>query len=440
MVKTDGGAIYTWRAENDPTLFTNRIIEDNICVNSSILGNIGTAFEFDTPQTYGIYMDGYSENLIIRRNTVANVLTSGIRMNTPRNIATENNTVYNCQYAQFSIEYFELRPDGPHNLSWKNNIFVAKADTQRCHYYLSPNDDIAANSTADSNYYARPIADGSTISRVIYNGQYCGPNEPCVETRHTLAQWKAAYPGRDQHSLKSPITITSENDLRFEYNETPVNKTISLGRNYIDVKGVSYPGTIILLPYTSAVLIKSDDTPNLPPVANAGNDQTITLPASAAAPDGSASSDPDGIIVSYLWTRIDGPTQYTIVSPNQPRTEIKNLVLGTYRFELKVTDNAGLIDRDTVTINVTDETIRIQTYPNPAGTSIFISITSTDFNTLTGIIIYNAIGSAVYKEQLKRNQFVTIREIDMSRFANGLYFLEITADSKTRRVIKFIKQ
>ena len=58
--------------------------------------------------------------------------------------------------------------------------------------------------------------------------------------------------------IKSPKTITDINDLRFEYNTTSSNKTISLDANYIDVKNVSYNGTITLAPYTSLVLIKND--------------------------------------------------------------------------------------------------------------------------------------------------------------------------------------
>lgn len=350
VIKTDGGAIYTWRAENDPNSYSNRIIEDNICINSSVLGNIGTVFEFETPQTYGIYIDGFSENVLIRRNTVANVLTSGIRMNTPRNINIENNTVYNSQHTQLSIDYFSLRPNGPHNLTWKNNVFMAKADTQRCHYYLSPVDDISANSTADSNYYARPVADNNTISRVIYSG-YCG-NQPCIETFHTLAEWQSAYPGRDQHSRKSPVSITSENDLRFEYNDTPLDKIIPLGRNFIDVRGANYPGTITLAPYTSTILIKNGDTLNLLPIANAGADQVITLPTNNTILDGLASSDPDGTISAYAWTKIAGPSSGIISSPFSANTSITGLVQGIYLFEITITDDKAAIDKDTVQVIV----------------------------------------------------------------------------------------
>jgi lysophospholipase L1-like esterase len=91
---------------------------------------------------------------------------------------------------------------------------------------------------------------------------------------------------------------------------------------------------------------------NLPPVARAGADQTITLPATSTQVDGTLSSDDDGTIVSYQWTKIAGPATFNIVSPNSAITTIDNLVQGNYSFELRVTDNESGEDADTVNITV----------------------------------------------------------------------------------------
>jgi hypothetical protein len=93
-------------------------------------------------------------------------------------------------------------------------------------------------------------------------------------------------------------------------------------------------------------------TSNQPPLAVAGPDQTIVLPTNLVTLDGSASSDPNNNISSYLWTKIYGPTSYTIVSAHSVQTQINNLELGNYLFELKVTDSNGLMDTDTLMILV----------------------------------------------------------------------------------------
>ncbi len=103
---------------------------------------------------------------------------------------------------------------------------------------------------------------------------------------------------------------------------------------------------------TVQVIINDPSILNRPPVANAGTDQTITLPANTITLNGSGSTDPDNNITSYLWTKISGPTSFNIVNANAVQTQITNLVEGIYQFELKVTDAGGLFDRDTVQVSV----------------------------------------------------------------------------------------
>ncbi len=91
---------------------------------------------------------------------------------------------------------------------------------------------------------------------------------------------------------------------------------------------------------------------NQPPIANAGPDQSITLPVNTANLNGSSSSDPNNNITTYAWTKIVGPSPFNIINPNAVQTQVTNLVQGTYQFELKVTDAGALFDRDTVAITV----------------------------------------------------------------------------------------
>ncbi|SEW50287.1 PKD domain-containing protein [Chitinophaga arvensicola] len=92
---------------------------------------------------------------------------------------------------------------------------------------------------------------------------------------------------------------------------------------------------------------------NKPPVANAGSNITIALPTNTVQLDGSASSDPDGSIAAYKWTKVSGPDGAVIVSDAAAKTAVNNLVQGVYVFELTVTDNIGAsaTSRVTVTVN-----------------------------------------------------------------------------------------
>lgn len=66
------------------------------------------------------------------------------------------------------------------------------------------------------------------------------------------------------------------------------------------------------------------------PIAVAGPDQVITLPVDSISLDGSSSSDPDGKISDYLWTKISGPASFNIVKPSDSISKVKILVVGTY--------------------------------------------------------------------------------------------------------------
>ncbi len=99
------------------------------------------------------------------------------------------------------------------------------------------------------------------------------------------------------------------------------------------------------------VTITVNPAANAAPIANAGGNQSITLPTSSTSVDGSASTD-DIAIVTYLWTKFSGPTGGTISTPNSVTTNITALQAGTYVFRLRVTDGSGLFDEDDVTIIV----------------------------------------------------------------------------------------
>jgi hypothetical protein len=91
------------------------------------------------------------------------------------------------------------------------------------------------------------------------------------------------------------------------------------------------------------------------PIAIAGPDQVTpvtTLPASILL-DGSASSDPNGLVLSYHWTQISGPAgAFNDAGASKPTFTAQTL--GTYVFELIVNDGSFDSFPDTVQVTVTN--------------------------------------------------------------------------------------
>jgi len=103
---------------------------------------------------------------------------------------------------------------------------------------------------------------------------------------------------------------------------------------------------------TMQIIVNDASQPNRPPIANAGTDQIITLPTNTSILDGSSSTDPDNNIISYLWTKISGPSSFNIANASIVQTQVNNLIEGVYQFELKVTDAGGLFSKDTMMVTI----------------------------------------------------------------------------------------
>ena len=292
LLKIDGAGIYTWNGAGQ-VASTGQKITNNIVING-IGSNEGTSTT-GNPIAHGIYLDWGTANMEVSGNSISNCTHSGLYIHDAFNLNVHNNTSFNN--GQFQVLFASFDAGVPIRTDIvKNNIFVSKAATQTTGSFQTIADDIRSFGTLDSNYWARPMDDNTTINYSI-NNYASGAN-------FTLAQWQA-YSSQDAHSKKSPKTVTTINDVRFEYNSTEANKTISLDGNYIDVKNVSYNGTITLAPYTSAVLIRNGAATNKAPTANAGTNQTISLPTSSVTLSGSG-SDPDGTIASTAGKKISG--------------------------------------------------------------------------------------------------------------------------------------
>jgi hypothetical protein len=94
---------------------------------------------------------------------------------------------------------------------------------------------------------------------------------------------------------------------------------------------------------------------NLPPVAHARPDQTVNA-GERVNLDGLGSTDPDGSVLTYQWSQLDGPavTLSDPLGPNPSFAAPRKARRGaSLTFRLIATDRQGLASRDTCIVNVT---------------------------------------------------------------------------------------
>ena len=79
-------------------------------------------------------------------------------------------------------------------------------------------------------------------------------------------------------------------------------------------------------------------------------------------------------------------------------------------------------------------------FPNPATNMINVRIDAVTLQNNTIIRISNSAGDVVYTESFMRSAFRALKQIDISKLPNGVYFLTVTADINTYTTLTFIKQ
>ena len=98
---------------------------------------------------------------------------------------------------------------------------------------------------------------------------------------------------------------------------------------------------------------------NTPPIADAGDDQTVASEQAGVSLDGSGSTDPDGDPITYSWTQTSGPA--VTLSGADTATPSFDAPVGpaTLEFELEVCDAEPLCDTDSVVVNVDAPVVQV---------------------------------------------------------------------------------
>lgn len=194
-VTDDGGGIYSQNAAKN--VFAYAIISGNI-----IEGGMGAPLGTDAAgsNAEGIYMDDYSNSVLIENNTISNC-NRGIYLHNVRNIRVTKNTCFNNE-VQFFVKS-DKRANPIRDLAITNNIFFSKFPAQLAFAIETIRNDIDSIGDFDSNYYARPLDD-----RLVFYTLYKTDAGVRMEKRDDLEGWQCLY-GKDGNSKKAPKEISS---------------------------------------------------------------------------------------------------------------------------------------------------------------------------------------------------------------------------------------
>ncbi|MFT3675248.1 MAG: PKD domain-containing protein [Chitinophagaceae bacterium] len=181
---------------------------------------------------------------------------------------------------------------------------------------------------------------------------------------------------------------------------------------------------------SATVTVTVNAAANQAPVANAGTNVTITLPANSAGLNGSASTDPDGTIASYLWQQVNGPSASTLSSTSTANITVSNLVQGTYTYRLTVTDNAGATASATVTVTVNAAPNQVPVANAGADQSITLPVSTANLNGSASTDPDGTIASYLWQQVSGPSTSVlsstTTANITVSNLVQGVYTYRLT--------------
>ncbi|MEP7108366.1 MAG: PA14 domain-containing protein, partial [Ferruginibacter sp.] len=344
-LRDDGGGIYTVEKGGNvlPTR-SNRNIISNIVVNG-IGANYGSNDPIGT-SARGLYFDLGTRNVLVDSNTAAYNIGGAEHGNNNASLTFTNNVFFG-NGKTFSVQRF-ADADLVRKMVIKKNILYPYIMEYRnlgldAPVLITPEDDILAMGTIDSNYYSINSAKDLSLTTITTNTD----RSNYTLTTHNFAFVKDSV-GIEKHSTNVVNTGT------LEYNASSSPKVVSFsGFSKKDVFGNVYNNSVTIPAWSSKVLIPNGTatTSNKAPVANAGANKVILLPINTLTLTGSG-TDPDGTITGYSWKKISGPATGSILTPLAAITGLINLVQGAYQYELTVTDNQGSTAKDTMQVTV----------------------------------------------------------------------------------------
>ncbi len=197
-----------------------------------------------------------------------------------------------------------------------------------------------------------------------------------------------------------------------------ISLTVDDGTNY------AVPDTVII-------------TASSIPIADAGDDISIK-PNVLGLLDGTASYDPDGEEITYLWQIISTPEGATaqLYKDTEDEAYIKADLLGEYSIMLTVDDGIQPSLPDTVVVTVSENAAidrvsaeRVRIYPNPASDNLNLELIPGN-GKLNNIAITSVSGKLVYNCEVNDFDIAETRtiQIDLNSISNseGVYIIHLS--------------
>jgi len=192
---------------------------------------------------------------------------------------------------------------------------------------------------------------------------------------------------------------------------------------------------------TVTVTVVNPGQASQPPVADAGNDTTIALPANSVTLDGSGSTDQSGAITSYQWTEMSGPNTAIFSGTTEAVSTASSLVVGEYVFQLTVTNSQGLSSTATVKVDVVNTLKSTQStllYPNPAHDVVNLRVIG-DSTGMVKVNIFDMSGKLVQMLQMDKETSYIDNPINIANLASGVYAVQVIIGNQ-KMVTKLMKQ
>lgn len=182
---------------------------------------------------------------------------------------------------------------------------------------------------------------------------------------------------------------------------------------------------------------------NIAPIAIIQGDSVYDLPLSSIEIKGSASYDPDGTIRSYSWRMLNAPSGATVYNSSRPIVQVSGLAAGSYKLELRVTDNKGQSAASTLSFIIRDILSHPETpdifvlAPVPAVSTLNVRLANDEKGKLT-VRVTDFNGKIVFLKNYDKQTNNWQQTIDVANYASGVYFVDVYIGKiyLTRRFIK----